>query len=224
MSKWGLANGVAAGWILRDLVLGGEAAVDSGKYTRMIDARRWDLTKSALSVAQASLHTAKHLVGDKIKAAGQTHADRCNSGRSRCRAAGCDCRTHLLLVGCCACVCLSAVSSDISKLRPGEGGLCKVNGETVGAYLDSDGKYHLVKPICTHLGCEVLFNQGDKCWSASLVQHTTGASGAVGCVDQRFQTVLALLTQRSPSLTLVCVASLPGTAPVTAVSLRLTAV
>ena len=126
MSKWGLTNGVAAGWIIRDLVLGGEAAVESSKYARMVDARRWDLLKAAPSIAKASVHTAAHMVGDKIKA---------------------------------------AMSSDISKLKPGEGGLCKVKGETVGAYLDAEGKYHLVKPICTHLGCEVVFNQGDKCWS-----------------------------------------------------------
>jgi Rieske Fe-S protein len=92
------------------------------------------------------------------------------------------------------------LASDISKLKRGEGGLCKVKGESVGAYLDETGKYHLVKPgsfhlqtehsscdcnfcmlvltiqfrafllapsrisVCTHMGCEVVFNQGDRVW------------------------------------------------------------
>lgn len=51
---------------------------------------------------------------------------------------------------------------DISTLGVGEGGLVKVKGETVGAYKDETGNYHVVEPICTHLGCHVLFNKVTK--------------------------------------------------------------
>lgn len=54
------------------------------------------------------------------------------------------------------------MAPDIKELKPGDGGLYRVNGETVGAYLDLNNKYHLVKPVCTHLGCHVLFNHTDK--------------------------------------------------------------
>lgn len=56
------------------------------------------------------------------------------------------------------------MAPDISTLKRGEGGLVKVKGEQVGAYLDMDGKYHLVKPICTHLGCHILWNKTDRTW------------------------------------------------------------
>jgi len=127
MSKWGLANGVAAGEIIRDLLVNGEeATMKSNPYAVMLDARRWDLSNNALGLAQEALHTAAHLVGPHVKA-------------------------HLF-------------SSDISSLKPGEGGLVKVKGESVGAYLDLEGKYHLVKAVCTHQGCGLVFNQGDKVW------------------------------------------------------------
>jgi Rieske Fe-S protein len=54
------------------------------------------------------------------------------------------------------------VAPSITTLKAGDGGLVKVGSETVGAYLDLNGKYHIVTPICTHLGCHVLFNHTDK--------------------------------------------------------------
>jgi glycine/D-amino acid oxidase-like deaminating enzyme/nitrite reductase/ring-hydroxylating ferredoxin subunit len=53
---------------------------------------------------------------------------------------------------------------DISTLKPGEGAVVKAAGEIVGAYHDKNGDYHLVTPVCTHLGCNVVFNQTDRTW------------------------------------------------------------
>ncbi|KAJ3340581.1 hypothetical protein HDU91_000831 [Kappamyces sp. JEL0680] len=53
---------------------------------------------------------------------------------------------------------------SINDLKPLQGGIVKVQGQTVGAYLDENNKYHFVKPVCTHLGCDLVFNSGDKVW------------------------------------------------------------
>jgi glycine/D-amino acid oxidase-like deaminating enzyme len=48
-----------------------------------------------------------------------------------------------------------------NQLEIGDGRIVKVQGKTVGAYRDAEG-YHFVKPVCTHLGCDLVFNRGDK--------------------------------------------------------------
>lgn len=55
-------------------------------------------------------------------------------------------------------------SRNILTLEPDEGSLVKAGLRTVGAYRDKDGVYHVVNPVCTHLGCNLIFNQGDKIW------------------------------------------------------------
>ena len=36
--------------------------------------------------------------------------------------------------------------------------------EKIGIYKDTEGKIHAVKPICTHLGCLLNWNEADKTW------------------------------------------------------------
>jgi len=45
-----------------------------------------------------------------------------------------------------------------------EGAVITLRGRKVGAYRDSCGNLHLVKPVCTHLGCDLVFNNGDRQW------------------------------------------------------------
>ena len=45
-----------------------------------------------------------------------------------------------------------------------EGAVITLRGRKVGAYRDSSGNLHLVKPICTHLACDLVFNNGDRRW------------------------------------------------------------
>lgn len=52
----------------------------------------------------------------------------------------------------------------LTSLKPDEGGLVRMGLRTVGAYRDPEGAYHVVNPICSHLGCTLLFNSGDKLW------------------------------------------------------------
>lgn len=49
-----------------------------------------------------------------------------------------------------------------SELEPGEGGVVERDGEQLAAYVDEKGKLHLMSARCTHLGCVVAWNPGDK--------------------------------------------------------------
>lgn len=52
----------------------------------------------------------------------------------------------------------------INDVERGEGKIVQVQGIKVGVYKDNLGKTYQVKPICTHLGCELNFNQVEKTW------------------------------------------------------------
>jgi glycine/D-amino acid oxidase-like deaminating enzyme/nitrite reductase/ring-hydroxylating ferredoxin subunit len=53
---------------------------------------------------------------------------------------------------------------DAADLRPGEGDIARLDGEKVAAFRDEEGKLHAVSPVCTHLGCQVNWNSGDRSW------------------------------------------------------------
>jgi glycine/D-amino acid oxidase-like deaminating enzyme/nitrite reductase/ring-hydroxylating ferredoxin subunit len=53
---------------------------------------------------------------------------------------------------------------SLDDLPAGEGGLVTVDGEKIGAYRRPDGVVEAVKPVCTHLGCHVNFNDAEKTW------------------------------------------------------------
>ena len=44
------------------------------------------------------------------------------------------------------------------------GGIVEINGSKVGIFKDSRGKIFAVKPVCTHLGCLLSWNDVDKTW------------------------------------------------------------
>jgi nucleotide-binding universal stress UspA family protein/nitrite reductase/ring-hydroxylating ferredoxin subunit len=49
-----------------------------------------------------------------------------------------------------------------SELAPGEGGVIERRGEKFAAYVDGAGELHLMSARCTHLGCTVGWNPGEK--------------------------------------------------------------
>ncbi|HYH58674.1 MAG TPA: FAD-dependent oxidoreductase [Thermoleophilaceae bacterium] len=53
---------------------------------------------------------------------------------------------------------------DAAELQPGEGDIAQLDGEKVAAFRDDDGVLHAVSPVCTHLGCQVNWNSGDRSW------------------------------------------------------------
>lgn len=68
----------------------------------------------------------------------------------------------------------SANSLFFDKLRPAQmnfdeialdsGSIIEVNNQKVGIYKNLDGKIYAVKPFCTHLGCQLAWNDVDKTW------------------------------------------------------------
>ncbi|KZZ85194.1 FAD-dependent oxidoreductase [Bacillus sp. SJS] len=52
----------------------------------------------------------------------------------------------------------------IEELRDDEGALVTHKGQKAAAYKDQQGCLHLVDSTCTHLGCEVEWNHGDRSW------------------------------------------------------------
>ncbi|MFP5257165.1 MAG: FAD-dependent oxidoreductase [Acidimicrobiia bacterium] len=52
----------------------------------------------------------------------------------------------------------------VDHLAPGEGGLAKVDGHTVGAYRDPSGQVHAVSATCTHMGCTLQWNRAETSW------------------------------------------------------------
>lgn len=51
-----------------------------------------------------------------------------------------------------------------SGLAPGEGRVVDVNGESVAVSRDADGELHAVSAVCTHMGCLVEWNDGERSW------------------------------------------------------------
>lgn len=55
-------------------------------------------------------------------------------------------------------------NETIQTLTFDEGKIVEFEGNKIGVYKDNSGKIYTVKPICTHLGCELTWNQFDKTW------------------------------------------------------------
>lgn len=49
-------------------------------------------------------------------------------------------------------------------IRPGEGRVIEYRGERVAVYRDERGALHAVSAVCTHMGCQVHFNEAEQTW------------------------------------------------------------
>ena len=56
------------------------------------------------------------------------------------------------------------VDRSLDDLVPGHGGLVDVRGQKLAVYVDEDGHYHALSPKCTHMGCNVDWNDAEKTW------------------------------------------------------------
>ena len=59
---------------------------------------------------------------------------------------------------------LRSAQMDFDQIANNSGSIIEVNNEKVGIYKSHDGKIYAVKPICTHLGCLLSWNDVDKTW------------------------------------------------------------
>ena len=53
---------------------------------------------------------------------------------------------------------------NIEQIANDNGAIIEKNGDIIGVYKDMIGKVYAVKPICTHLGCLLTWNNTDKTW------------------------------------------------------------
>jgi glycine/D-amino acid oxidase-like deaminating enzyme/nitrite reductase/ring-hydroxylating ferredoxin subunit len=53
---------------------------------------------------------------------------------------------------------------SIERVARDEGGIVDAGGKKVAAYRDPDGTVHAVSATCTHLGCTVAWNPGERSW------------------------------------------------------------
>lgn len=53
---------------------------------------------------------------------------------------------------------------DDIDIAPGEAGTVYMQGQKMGAYRDKEGELHLIDITCTHLGCELKWNEAETSW------------------------------------------------------------
>ncbi|SFC13129.1 FAD-dependent oxidoreductase [Clostridium uliginosum] len=53
------------------------------------------------------------------------------------------------------------------NIKCGEGKIVKLDGDKYGAYKDDEGKLHIVDITCTHVGCELKWNDAEKSWDCA---------------------------------------------------------
>lgn len=59
---------------------------------------------------------------------------------------------------------LEYTGNNIEEINNDEAKIVRINGKRAGAYRDKDGKMHAVDTTCTHMGCEVNWNKGERTW------------------------------------------------------------
>lgn len=57
-----------------------------------------------------------------------------------------------------------APASDKINIKAGEAAIVEVEGHKVGVYRDDKEKLHFVDTTCTHMGCELKWNDAEKTW------------------------------------------------------------
>jgi nitrite reductase/ring-hydroxylating ferredoxin subunit len=72
-----------------------------------------------------------------------------------------------------------AKGKSLRTLRRGTGGILEVDGKRVAAYRDEDGTATLLSPKCTHLGCEVAWNDAESSWDCPCHGSRFTATGKV---------------------------------------------
>lgn len=74
---------------------------------------------------------------------------------------------------------LEVVHSRPEDLAKDEGGVVRLHGKRAGAYKDENGKLFLVDTTCTHMGCEVEWNNGERTWDCPCHGSRFAFNGAV---------------------------------------------
>ncbi|MEA2466437.1 MAG: hypothetical protein QOJ57_563 [Thermoleophilaceae bacterium] len=68
---------------------------------------------------------------------------------------------------------------SVDSLAPGQGGIVRRGASKVAAYRDESGAVHAVSAVCTHLGCQVKWNQAERSWDCPCHGSRFDVSGRV---------------------------------------------
>ena len=74
---------------------------------------------------------------------------------------------------------LAARRSALPELPRGQARVLELGGEKTAAYKDDQGEIHAVSAVCTHLGCLVEWNGGEKTWDCPCHGSRFDADGRV---------------------------------------------
>ena len=64
-------------------------------------------------------------------------------------------------------------------ISPGEGAVVNVDGKRAGAYRDEQGRLYVVDTTCTHMGCELEWNNSERSWDCPCHGSRFSFSGKV---------------------------------------------
>lgn len=71
------------------------------------------------------------------------------------------------------------VSGSVASLAPGSGTVVGRGPNPVAVYKDEAGRLHSISAVCTHMGCIVAWNDGEKTWDCPCHGSRFGATGEV---------------------------------------------
>ena len=59
---------------------------------------------------------------------------------------------------------LKNFDEQVEEIEKDSAKIIEKSGEKIGVYKDKNGEIYCVKPVCTHLGCILNWNDADKTW------------------------------------------------------------
>jgi Rieske Fe-S protein len=69
--------------------------------------------------------------------------------------------------------------ADVEEIPCGQGAILRQGLAPVAAYRDDAGSLHAVSAVCTHLGCVVQWNDGEKSWDCPCHGSRFDVDGAI---------------------------------------------
>ncbi|MCC5036400.1 FAD-dependent oxidoreductase [Streptomyces sp. WAC 00631] len=73
----------------------------------------------------------------------------------------------------------TAHTDSVDDIPPGAGAVVRSGGRSCAVYRDEEGAVHAVSARCTHLGCLVAFNAGERAWECPCHGSRFGVDGQV---------------------------------------------
>ncbi|MFD0366762.1 FAD-dependent oxidoreductase [Streptomyces sp. NPDC127114] len=70
-------------------------------------------------------------------------------------------------------------NGPVDELRPGEGTVVRAGGGPCAVHRDDQGELHALSAVCTHMGCVVAFNNGERTWECPCHGSRFGIDGEV---------------------------------------------